>query len=120
LQSNDWFALSRFLNLIVRAFFISSRTEAYANGDTFSRDGVPLSEEYMIRGLVWAQWYFSADWFANIEDDDGSRSLEDDSKKQHRAPRVLYLGMILAQRSEPLSYDRQTRRFLWRGSIKCE
>jgi hypothetical protein len=39
-----------------------------------SCEGVPLLEDYKIRGLVWAQWNFAADWFINIEDDDGSRS----------------------------------------------
>jgi hypothetical protein len=75
----------------------------------------------MIRGLVWAQYYFASDWFKNIEDDDGSRCLEDDSKRQHRAARVQYLGMILAAESDHLRYDRVTRQFsetprsnLWR------
>ncbi|KAM0714170.1 hypothetical protein Q7P37_010319 [Cladosporium fusiforme] len=107
----DWFALSHFLNLIARSFPITSRTEVYASGETFPRDGIPLSEDYMIRGLVWAQWYFAPDWFANIEDDDGSRCLEDDYKKQHRAARVLYLGMVLAQKSDVLTYDKETRHF---------
>jgi hypothetical protein len=65
----------------------------------------------MIRGLVWAQWYFAPDWFNNIEDDDGPRCLEDDSKRQHRAARVLYLGMTLALKLSHLCYDCRTRQF---------
>jgi hypothetical protein len=65
----------------------------------------------MIRGLVWAQWYFAPDWFNNIEDDDDSRCLEDDSKRQHRAARVLYLGMTLARESSQFSYNCRTRQF---------
>lgn len=64
-----------------------------------------------MRGLVWAQWYFAPEWFAYIENDDGSRCLEDDCRRQHRAARVLYLGMILAQNSNVLNYDHKTRRF---------
>jgi len=60
---------------------------------------------------VWAQWYFAPDWFKNIEDDDGSRCLDDDSKRQHRAARVLYLGMVLAKESNHLRYSRETRQF---------
>lgn len=110
--SLDWSALSQFLNLIAKSFPITSRTEAFAQSGMFPRDGIPLLEDYMIRGLEWAQWYFDADWFDNIEDDDGSRCLEDDSKGQHRAARILYLAMITAKsHPEYLSYDRDTRRF---------
>jgi hypothetical protein len=64
----------------------------------------------MICGLVWAQWYFASDC-KNIEDDDRSRSLEDDSKRQHYAARVQYLGMILTAEPDRLRYDRVTRQF---------
>jgi hypothetical protein len=107
----DWSALAQFLNRVAQSFPISSRTESFAYGETFPSDGVPLLEDYMIRGLVWAQWYFAPDWFNNIEDDDGSRCLEDDGKRQHRAARVLYLGMILARDASNLHYDSGTRQF---------
>ena len=107
----DWTALANFLNHIAKSFPISSRTESFASGETFPYDGIPLLEDYMIRGLVWAQWYFAPDWFRNIEDDDGSRCLEDDAKRHHRAARVMYLGMTLASMSSPLRYDHETRQF---------
>jgi hypothetical protein len=107
----DWSALANLFNHIAKFYPISSRTESSASGETFPSDGVPLLEDYMVRGLVWAQWYFAPDWFNNIEDDDGSRCLEDDSKRQHRAARVLYLGMTLARESSHLHYDCRTRQF---------
>jgi hypothetical protein len=107
----DWSALASFLNHTAESFPISSRTESFASGEIFPTDGIPLLEDYMIRGLVWAQWYFASDWFKKIEDDDGSRCLEDDSKRQHRAARVQYLGMILAVESDHLRYDRVKRQF---------
>ena len=116
----DWSALASFLNHIAKFFSVSSRTESFASGETFPTDGIPLLEDYMIRGLVWAQWYFSPDWFKNIEDDDGSRGLEDESKKQHRAARVQYLGMILAAESNHLRYDRVTRQFSTAVSLEVD
>jgi hypothetical protein len=107
----DWSALARFLNRVAQSFPISSRTQSLAYGETFPSYGVPLLEDYMIRGLVWAQWYFAPDRFNNIEDDDGSRRLEDDLKTQHRAVRVLYLGMILARDASKLRYESRTKRF---------
>jgi hypothetical protein len=116
----DWSALASFLNHIAKFFPVSSRTESSASGETFPTDGIPLLEDYMIRGLVWAQWYFAPKWFQNIEDDDGSRCLEDDSKKQHRVARVQYLGMILAAESNHLRYDRVTRQFSTVVSLEVE
>lgn len=107
----DWTALSHFLNIVANFYPIASRTESFADGQMFPKDGSPLHEDYLIRGLVWSQWYFAPDWFDNIKDDDGSRCLEDDSTKQSRAARVLYLGMVLAQKTACLSYNRCTRRF---------
>jgi hypothetical protein len=107
----DWSALASFLNHIAKFFPVSSRTESFASGEIFPPNGIPLLEDYMIRGLVWAQWYFPPDWFKNIEDDDGSRGLEDESTKKHCAARVQYLGMVLAAESNHLRYDRVTRQF---------
>jgi hypothetical protein len=107
----DWSALASFLNHTAKSFPIPSRTESSATDETFPTDGIPLLEDYMMRGLVWAQWYFAPDWFKNIEDDDGSRCLEDECKTEHRATRVLYLGMTLASVSAHLRYDRETRQF---------
>lgn len=57
----DWSALTSFLNHIAKFFPISSRTESSASGKTSSTDGIPLLEDYMVRGLVWVQWYFAPD-----------------------------------------------------------
>jgi len=109
----DWSALSAFLNLIASTYPITARTESFADTGTFPCDGRPLLEDYMIRGLVWAQWYFGPKWFERSEDDDGSRALESDGsrKKEHRAARVLYLGMMLARQSCFLTYDRKAKTF---------
>ena len=116
----DWSALASFLNHTAQFFPISSYIESSASRQNFPTDGVPLLEDYMIRGLVWTQWYFASDWFKNIEDDDGSRCLEDDSKRQHRAARVQYLCMILAAQSNHLRYDRVTRQFSMVVSLEVD
>lgn len=116
----DWSALANFLNHIAKFYPVSSRTESSASGETFPIDGIPLLEDYMIRGLVWAQDYFADKWFENIEDDDGSRCLEDESKRQHRVARVQYLGMILAAEFNHLRYDRVTRQFSTAVSLEVD
>jgi len=113
-QSLDWSDLTAFLNLTASAYPITADMEAFADSNTFPTHGHPLLEDYMIRGLVWTQWYFSPRWFEDCsEDDDGSRALETEAnrKEEHRAGRVLPLGMRLARHSRFLSYDRKVRRF---------
>jgi hypothetical protein len=110
----DWSALSAFLNLAASLYPITPEIEDSADKGTFPTNGVPLLEDYMIRGLVWTQWYFGPKWFEDhSEDDDGSRGIEteDNGKLPHRAARVLYLGMTLARRSGCLVYDRETKSF---------
>jgi len=116
----DWSALASLLNHIGKFFPVSSRSESFASAEIFPTDGIPLLEDYMIRGLVWTQWYFSPDWFKNIEDDDGSRFLEDESKRKHRAARLQYLGMVLATESNHLRYDRVKRQFSTVVSLKVD
>lgn len=107
----DWVALSRFLNTLAVKYPITAHMESPAHSSTFPGDGAPLHEDFLIRGLVWAQWYSPATWFDKIEDDDGSRHLEDDDKKKQRAARVLYLGMLLAETSDLIHYDQESRTF---------
>ena len=114
LNDLDWSALSTFLNLTALIYPITAHIEAFADTNTFPTDGHPLLEDYMIRGLVWAQWYFRSKWLEDrSEDDDGSRALETEQnrKEEHRAARVLFLGMKLARQSGFLVYDRKTRVF---------
>jgi hypothetical protein len=110
----DWSALSAFLNLTASLYPITSEIEDFADSGKFPTLGFPLLEDYMIRGLVWTQWYFGPEWFEkHSEDDDGSRGLESDDncKMEHRAVRVLFLGMTLARQSDFLVYDRKNKCF---------
>jgi len=111
----DWSALSGFLNRLASFFPITSRIEMFARSGTFPAEGKPLHEDYLVRGLVWSQWYFptspSPDWFDGTEDDDGSRALEDADRQRRRAERVLYLGLTLALKSKSLRYDATRKTF---------
>ncbi|OQN97962.1 hypothetical protein B0A48_16267 [Cryoendolithus antarcticus] len=108
----DWFAVAEFLNATAAIYPITSRIELFARQGMFPTGGKPLHEDYAIRGLVWAQWYFSAEWFAGMEDDDGSRALDDAEKKTARAERTIWLGLRMArQHGCFLKYDEPTKRF---------
>jgi hypothetical protein len=98
----DWSALSTYLKLTASLYPIKTHIEVFTDTGTFSTDGCPLLEDYMISGLVWAQSYFVPNRFEeHSEDDDRSSALktDDNHKDEHHATRVLVLGMTLARQS---------------------
>ncbi|OQN95578.1 hypothetical protein B0A48_18542 [Cryoendolithus antarcticus] len=108
----DWSAIAEFLNATAAIHPITSRIELFARQGMFPTGGKPLHEDYAIRGLVWGQWYFSPDWFAGMEDDDGSRLLDDAAKKIARAERAIWLGLRMARQHDCfLRYDESMKRF---------
>ena len=55
-----------------------------------------LPEEYLIRGLKWANGYLPEDWFAEASTYEDERLVELPSTGQLRAERVAWLGVRLA------------------------
>ena len=52
----------------------------------------PLPEDYIMRGLLFFQWYFPTDWFTTVLVDDDERRYELPSSAQQRKERLLWLG----------------------------
>jgi len=55
----DWSALAGFLNNVASFYSMTDHIETSAFQDVFLKGGSSLHENYLIRGLVWAQWYFA-------------------------------------------------------------
>ena len=74
---------------------------------TESEEEVPktLSEDYLIRGLVWSQSDFPTNWFS-YQAEDESRYLEPTAMHQARVERVQYLSLFLASHTEYLEFDK--------------
>lgn len=70
----------------------------------------PLSEDYLIRGLIWLQSYFPSGWF-NCQEEDDERFFETSAMHEARAERVQYLGLYLAFHTKHLKFDRIQSRF---------
>jgi hypothetical protein len=58
-------------------------------------DELPLPEDYLVRGLIWAHGYFPNKWFER-EHDEEERYLELASTVKSRVERVLRLGFKLS------------------------
>lgn len=110
-----WDTLADFLNTLVRSQPISAWILECARQRAFpaperKEDVKPLSEDFLIRGLIWAQFYFAPGWFDGQTEDDG-RAIESENTHKARVERVLWLGLYLAFHTEPLHYDVQRKVF---------
>jgi hypothetical protein len=96
LHAIPWAALCSFLNTLVRTDLINPRYESTAFIRPEKGDARPLPEDHLIRGQVWSQNAFPADWFKESEVDDEERSIEHASTVRDRSERVLWLAYRLA------------------------
>ncbi|KAF2030790.1 hypothetical protein EK21DRAFT_100265 [Setomelanomma holmii] len=73
-------------------------------------DELPLPEDYLVRGLIWAHDYFPKKWFER-EHDEEERYLELASTVKSRMERVLRLGHKLSSYNRWISYDSESQNF---------
>lgn len=113
----SWSGLSDFLNTLIQYEAIPHNIIELAEQGIFpgSNEPVqsrprPLSEDHLIRGLVWNHFYFPADWFSCQAEDDG-RFFETSAMARARVERVLWLGCFLAFRIDWFNFDKSERRF---------
>lgn len=110
-----WGELSDYLNKLSQAEPINARTIEFARQGMFltperADEARPLSEDFLIRGLIWTQFYYPSDWFSGPIDDEG-RAIETAGMHKARVERVQWLGLYLAFRIEHLKFDINTRSF---------
>ncbi|BCR83540.1 uncharacterized protein ACHE_10942S [Aspergillus chevalieri] len=101
-----WRKLTVFLNAMI-----------WSNIDfrVMERDEIPIvedrkcfPEDFLFRGQVWSQRYFSADYFEGALAEDDGRSVEVLSLTVARMYRCLWLGVQLAKLDRWIIYDAST------------
>lgn len=123
LNNTPWADLVAFLNTLIKTENqIQSQTQGQAqdiytllSADVFPgvgerTDELPLPEDYLVRGLIWAQAYFPKKWFER-EHDEEERYLELASTVKCRIERVLRLGFQLAKQQQWITYDTTSHTF---------
>jgi hypothetical protein len=100
-----WVELTTFLNTLIKTETQQNRINnidvvlskpIFPTGGKNNRgDELPLPEDYMIRGLIWAPVYFTANWFEE-EIDEEEKYLEPASTTRTRTERILRLGLRLS------------------------
>ncbi len=107
-----WKLISLTLNTLLGSCTTYTRIECERfpepGKDDFPR---PLPEDYALRGLLWAERYFPAEWFmTKVEDEE--KTLEVASMGEERKIRCLYLGYRIAQQGgQWLQYDGENHKF---------
>ena len=91
-----WENITIFLNTLGRSGVVESRFEDRDFPQQMSGTGRQLPEDFLMRGLVWAQHYFPPDFFSGQIVDEDERNLELPSHAAPRAERCLWLGVQLA------------------------
>ena len=90
-----WEDITIFLNTLGRAGVVASQFEGTEFPQHMSGTGRQLPEDFVIRGLIWAESYFPGNFFDELVDED-KRHLELPSHAAPRAERCLWLGVQLA------------------------
>ncbi|KAF2723963.1 hypothetical protein K431DRAFT_218859, partial [Polychaeton citri CBS 116435] len=109
-----WGPLALFLNTLIVYCPLTPRVLQCAEADAFlgaeSQEYRPLPEDFMIRGLIWSQFYATQEWFdGKLEDD--NRHIETDATHKMRAERIQWLGLLLAKHTNNLHFDAERQRF---------
>ncbi|KAK3718560.1 hypothetical protein LTR37_005064 [Vermiconidia calcicola] len=112
----NWVGLCSYLNMIGQHAPITTRTIECAHRGSFllpDKNGEasrPLQEDYLLRGLIWTQFYYPANWFDTSVDVE-SRTIETPGSERARVERVQWLGVYLALRIDHLRFDVHTKMF---------
>ncbi len=71
----------------------------------------PLPEDYAMRGLLWVERYYPADYFTSAKVDDDEKYFEMASMTDERRERVLWLACQVARHGRWLTYSGVTHHF---------
>lgn len=95
-QYIPWASLVLCLNTSSRSGVSDLRVEAKEFPQQQSGTGLQLPEDFLIRGLAWAPYYFPVDFFQISTVDEDERTLELPSHSAPRVERCLWLGHKLS------------------------
>ena len=105
LNNSPWNDIAAYLNTLIKAetqqhqgidINLSICKSVFPSDQEAQKlDELPLPEDYLIRGLIWAEEYLPAKWFERDHDEE-DRYLELASTAKRRAERVLRLGHLLS------------------------
>ncbi|KAI9845725.1 MAG: hypothetical protein M1837_004558 [Sclerophora amabilis] len=126
-QAVPWKEIVVYLNTLVDftindlkkpEFLKGIRKHVFPRPENGNESGRPLPEDFAIRGQLWSETYFPAEWFEHAMVDDEERRDELPSMADPRRERVLWLGAIIASSGEWLDFDDTSNLFSIGSHVK--
>ncbi len=107
-----WKALTVMLNTLLAPYQQSlARIESSEFPLPVKDDVRPFTEDFAMRGLLFADGYYPEKWFLNDKIDDEEKYLEVASMTDDRKERILWLACRLAELGPWIRYNGSTRQF---------
>jgi hypothetical protein len=106
-----WQSLTLMLNTLLAPYGTPERIEASTFPLPIKDDVRPFTEDFALRGILWADGYYPDTWFSNDKIDDEEKYLEVASMTDDRKERILWLACRLASAGSWIYYDKANRRF---------
>ena len=79
--------------------------------------GRPPPEDYVLRGQVYTQKFFSPTWFSKPKVDEEERMLELFSHDAYRNIRILWLAARICSANQWICFDRDSKKFVITGRV---
>ena len=102
-----WEALTVMLNTLLFRYSTTLRIESPEFPLPVKDDVRPFTEDFAMRGLLWAEKYFPEKWFSNDRLDDEEKYLEVASMTDDRKERILWLACRIANLGPWICYEGQ-------------
>ena len=106
-----WQLLIRMLNTLLAPYETPERIENTTFPLPEKDDVRPLTEDFAMRGLLWADGYYPDELFSNNKIDDEEKFLEVPSMTDDRKERILWLARRIASAGSWIYYDSGNRKF---------
>ena len=117
-----WRGLCAALNVLCQEFPVDSQIVEYARQGIFPNSGSvyskPLLEDYLLRGLIWTQWYYPENFFGDqVTSEEAHMENSDPAVEQCRAHRITWLALYHVFHGEYIKFDSKTARF-WAPQVQ--
>ncbi|RFU26395.1 hypothetical protein B7463_g9949, partial [Scytalidium lignicola] len=110
-DSLPWTLLAATLNTLLGAYKTPIRLESNTFPVPEKETPKPFPDDYALRGLLYVEDYFPADWFATEAVDEDEKTYEPASINDHRRERILWLAIQIARAGKWLIYDADNMKF---------
>jgi hypothetical protein len=104
-----WDLLTAMLNPMLASYSTFDRIENTDFPPSIKDHVRPFTEDYAMRGLLWADGYYPESWFDNINEEE--KHLEVASMVNERKERILWLACRIASAESWIYYDREAHQF---------